>query len=293
MAQIKKVLIHETKNLANSTILTFNVPSFDTIDDIYLAFHNSGAAATKENITSSIGKIALNINGEQVINTTATRLYDFYSSLGNEVNQDGRPANVLNLNIGRLMFLQPENEDYFAWGCSNINTIQVQVYCNNTVTSVTDCQLVTERRPISTTLGAYIKLISYPQAMSAAGISTVDTLPRDSNEAYLSVMAAAETGGVISAGECVINGVNIYDSIGMDVNNMVVAARDYAPVSGYFNYLFADRSRRGFLPMQGVTELRLKTTFTTAPTAGVYDLLACTIKNIPAAMLEAYSATNA
>lgn len=293
MAQIKKVLIHETKNLANSTILTFNVPSFDTIDDIYLSFHNTGAAATKANIISSIGKVALNINGEQVINTTAQRLYDFYSSLGNEVNQDGRPENVLNLNLGRLMFLLPENEDYFAWGCSNINTIQVQVYCNNTVTDVTDCQLVTERRPISTALGAYIKLISYPQAMSAAGISTVDTLPRDSNEAYLSVMAAAETGGSITAGECVINGVNIYDAISSDVNDMVVCSRDYAPVDGYFNYLFADRSRRGFLPMQGVTELRLKTTFGTAPTAGVYDLLACTIKNIPAAMLEAYNATNA
>lgn len=293
MAQIKKVLIHETKNLANSTILTFNVPSFDTIDDIYLSFHNAGAAATKDDIVSSIGKVALNINGEQVINTTAQRLYDFYSSLGNEVNQDGRPENVLNLNLGRLMFLLPENEDYFAWGCSNINTIQVQVYCNNTVTDVTDCQLVTERRPISTTLGAYIKLISYPQAMSAAGISTVDTLPRDSNEAYLSVMAAAETGGSITAGECVINGVNIYDAISSDVNDMVVCSRDYAPVDGYFNYLFADRSRRGFLPMQGVTELRLKTTFGTAPTAGVYDLLACTIKNIPAAMLEAYNATNA
>ena len=71
---------------------------------------------------------------------------------------------------------------------------------------------------------------------------------------------------------------------------MVVSQRDYAPVTGYFNYLFADRSMRGFLPMMGVTELRLKTNFTTPPTGGVYDLLACTIKNIPQAMLNAYNA---
>ena len=70
---------------------------------------------------------------------------------------------------------------------------------------------------------------------------------------------------------------------------MVVSSRDYAPVSGYFNYLFADRSRRGFLPMMGVTELRLKTNFSAAPTAGVYDLLACTIKNVPAEMMTAYN----
>lgn len=289
MAQIKKVLIHENKSLQANTILTFNVPSFDTIDDIMLEFSNSGAASTTANIKSSVGKIALNINGEQVINTTATRLFDFYSMLGNEVQQTSRPANVLNLNVGRLLFLLPENEDYFSWGCSNINTIQVQVYCNGTVTGVTDCNLITERRPVQSALGAYVKLISYPQSMSAAGVSTVDTLPRDSNEAYLSVMASQETGGTIASGECVVNGVNIYDNISKAVNDMVVSSRDYAPVSGYFNYLFADRSRRGILPMIGVTELRLKTNFSVAPTAGVYDLLACTIKNVPAEMMTAYN----
>lgn len=289
MAEIKKALIHETKSLSANTILTFNVPSFDTIDDIMLEFTNSGAASTTANIKSSVGKVALNINGEQVINTTISRLFDFYSMLGNEVQQTARPANVVNLNVGRLLFLLPENEDYFAWGCSNINTIQVQVYCNGTVTGVSDCTLITERRPVQNALGAYVKLISYPQSMSAAGISTVDTLPRDSNEAYLAVMASEEAGGSISNGECVVNGVNIYDNISAGVNAMIVSQRDYAPVSGYFNYLFADRSRRGFLPMLGVTELRLKTTFASAPTAGVYDLLACTIKNIPAAMLEAYN----
>jgi len=290
MAQIKKVLIHENKSLTANTILTFNVPSFDTIDDIFLEFSNSGAAATTANIKSSVGKIALNINGEQVINTTATRLFDFYSMLGNEVQQNSRPANVINLNVGRLLFLLPENEDYFAWGCSNINTIQVQVYCNGTVTGVTDCNLITERRPTQSQLGAYVKLISYPQSMSAAGISTVDTLPRDSNEAYLAVLASEETGGAIASGECVVNGVNIYDNISAAVDAMIVSERDYSPVSGYFNYLFADRSRRGILPMIGVTELRLKTNFSAAPTAGVYDLLACTIKNVPAEMMSAYNA---
>lgn len=290
MARIKKALIHETKSLTANTILTFNVPSFDTIDDIMLEFTNSGAASTTANIKSSVGKIALNINGEQVINTTITRLFDFYAMLGNEVQQTARPANVVNLNIGRLMFLLPENEDFFSWGCANINTIQVQVYCNGTVTGVSDCTLITERIPVQSMLGSYIKLISYPQSMSAAGISTVDTLPRDSNEAYLAVMASQEAGGVIASGECVVNGVNIYDNISKEVNSMIVSQRNYAPLGGYFNYLFADRSLSGLLPMLGVTELRLKTTFTNAPTVGVYDLLACTIKNIPNEMLAAYNA---
>ena len=288
MPQIKKILVHEGKSLSNSAILTYNVPSFDTIDDIYLRLTNSGAAAAETDIKSSIGKIAVNINGEQVINTTIERIYDFYKFLGNEVNQN-RPANVVSLNLGRLIFISPENEDYFAWGCSNINTIQVQVYCNNTVSKVTDCEVVTERRPVTSSLGAYIKLISYPQAMAAAGTSTVDTLPRDSNEAYLCVLAAAGTGGTISQGEVVMNGMPIYDPVTQAIDDMVVANRCFSPVTGYFNYLFADRSIKGLLPMQGVTELRFKTQFSAAPTAGVYDLLACTIKNVPTAMLNAYN----
>lgn len=289
MAQIKKTLIHETKPVTANAILTYTVPSFDTIDDIFLAFHNSGAASTKANIVAAIGKISLTINGEQVINTTAERLFDLYSFLGNEVNQSGRPANVLNLNVGRLLFLQPENEDFFAWGCSDINTIQVQVYCNGSVTGVTDCQVVTSRRPILTSLGSYIKVVSYPQSISAAGTSSVDTLPRDANEAYLVVMAAANTGGVISSGECVVNGINISDNVAADINAIDVCTRNLAPVSGYYSYIFADRSGRVFLPMLGVTELRLKTTFSTAPTGGVYDLLAVTIKNIPASMAAMYN----
>lgn len=289
MAQIKKQLVHENKTLGNATILTFNVPSFDTIDNIFLRFSNSGAPATKANIISSIGKIAVNINGEQVINTSAKRIYDFYSFLGNEVNQT-TPENVISLNLARMVFIAPEVEDYFAWGCSNINTIQVQVYCNNTVSSVTDCELSTERRPIASSLGSYLKLISYPQAMANAGTSTVDSLPRDSNEAYLAILASAEAGGVISQGECVMNGVSIFDPIAQALDDAVVSHRGYQPVSGYFNYLFADRSIKGLLPMAGVTELRLKTVFSSAPTAGVYDLLACTIKNVPQVMLDKYNA---
>lgn len=286
MSQLKKVLIHESKPVSAGTILTFNIPSFDTIDDILLEFKNSGAAATKANILAAIGKVAVNINGEQVINVPLARLVDLYSSLGVEVTQN--IVNVIGLNIGRYLFKDPNNEDYFAWGCANIQTIQLQLYCNASTTGVTDCQVVTVRRSTNQALGAYIKVINYPQTMTSTGISTVDTLPRDSNEAYLSIMAH-NGGGVISGGEVVVNGNSVYDPISQAVDNYVVDARGLSSVSGSFNYSFSDGSIKGILPMQGVTELRLKTTFTTAPTSGTYDLVAVSIRNVPAQMLAEVS----
>ena len=287
MSQLKKVLVHESKPISAGAILTYNIPSFDTIDDVLLEFTNSGAAATLANIKSGIGKIALNINGQQVINVPFSRLCDVYSSLGVEVTQS--LVNCLGLNIGRYLFKDPNNEDFFAWGCNDIQTIQLQVYCNGTVTGLTDLQVSTVRRSVPQKLGSYIKIINYPQTMNSTGISTVDTLPRDNDEAYLEILAH-NGGGVIASGECVINGNSVYDPISQALDDYVVNARGLAAVSGNFNYSFSDGSIKGCLPMVGVTEIRLKTNFTTAPTGGVYDLVAVTIRNVPAEMLKAVAA---
>ncbi|MBP3687007.1 MAG: hypothetical protein J6J35_01430 [Alphaproteobacteria bacterium] len=287
MSQVKKILIHESKAISAGTILTYNVPSFDTIDDIVLEFLNSGAAATKANVLAGVGKIALNINGEQVVNLPIARLYDIYAALGTEVTQN--LTNCIGLNIGRYLFKDSNNEDYFAYGCADIQTIQVQVYLNSTVTGLTDCQVSTIRRATNQSLGSYIKAINYPQTMNTTGISTVDTLPRDSNEAYLSIMAH-NGGGAISGGECVVNGNSVFDPISQSLDDYIVNARGLAAVSGVFNYSFSDGAVKGILPMQGVTELRLKTTFTTAPTNGNYDLVAVSIRNVPAQMLKAVAA---
>lgn len=286
MSQVKRIFQHDSKPVSNGAVLTFTIPSFEVIDDIVLEFLNSGAAAAKANILTSINKVALAINGEQVINCKMSQLYDVYTSLGQEVTQNIN--NVIGLNIGRYLFKDPVTEDYFAYGCANIQTIQLQVYCAATVTDVTDLSISTIRRNFKANLGSYIKIINYPQNMNSTGISSVDTLPRDANEAYLSIMANAG-GGTISQGECVVNGNNVYDPMTAAENDYIVSSRGLAPVSGTFNYSFSDGSIKSILPMQGVTELRLKTTFSKAPTSGSYDLLAVSIRNVPAIMMTKVS----
>ncbi len=287
MSQVKRVFQHDSKPVSNGTVLTFNIPSFDVIDDIILEFTNSGAAATKANILSSIGKVALSINGEQIVNCELSHIYSVYEALGVEVSQN--LANVIGLNIGRYLFKDPFTEDFFCYGCANVTTIQLQVYCAATVTDVTDLSISTVRRKFQQNLGSYIKIINYPQNMASTGISSVDTLPRDSNEGYLSIMAFAK-GGTISQGECVINGENIFDPMSAGENDYIVSARGLAAVSGVFNYSFSDGSIKQFLPMYGVTELRLKTTFSAKPTSDTYDLLAVSIRNVPEAMMKQVSA---
>lgn len=285
MSQIKKVYVHDTKPVSAGAVITTTIPSFATIDDLILKFTNNGAAATKANIIAAIGKVALAINGEQVINCNLSQLYDVFAFLGNQVQEDAL-TNTVSLNLGRLIMKQNQNKDFFAWGCQNIQTIQVQVYCNAATTGVTDCQFLTERRDFNSTLGSYIKVINYPQNMATTGYSTVDTMPRDTNDGYLAVLAD-NGGGAIATGECTMNGANVIDEVSTEVMQYVSQARGFKNVAGYFNYLFSDGSARGVLPMNGVTDLRFKTNFTTAPTAGVYNLLAISVKNMPLQMVQA------
>lgn len=286
MSQVKKILVHDTKPVSAGAVLSFTIPSFDTIDDILLNFTNSGAAATKANIIAAVGKVALAINGEQVINCNLSQIYDLFEFLGNQV-QETTLVNVVSLNLGRLMMKLNANKDFFAWGCANIQTIQLQIYCNGSVTGVTDVQVLTERRAITSKLGSYIKLINYPQNQAAAGYSTVDTLPRDSQDSYLLLAAYPGTSGVIATGECTVNGTNFIDECSVAVMNYTAQARGFKAVGGSFVYLFSDSSARGALPMLGVTDLRVKTQFSTAPSTGTYDILAVSVKNTPAEMLAA------
>lgn len=288
MTQLKQSLDHESKPISAGTVLTFNIPVFSTVDDILLEFTNAAAPATKANIIAGINKIAFSINGEQVINCPLRCLYDVYTSLGNEVVQD--ISNVIGLNIARYLFKDPFTEDYFAFGNVGVQTMQLQVYCAASVTGLTDLAITTIRRDINTNLGAFLKIIDYPQNMSSSGTSSIDTLPRDSNEAYLSVLVY-NGGGSISTGECVVNGTNVFDPMSQAVNDYIVSARGLGPVDGVFNYSFSDGSIKTFLPMPNVTELRFKTVFGTAPTSGTYDMIAVTIKNVPTAMLEAFTAS--
>ena len=59
MSQVKRIFQHDSKPVSNGAVLTFTIPSFEVIDDIVLEFLNSGAAAAKANILTSINKVAL------------------------------------------------------------------------------------------------------------------------------------------------------------------------------------------------------------------------------------------
>lgn len=281
----RRLLKHMSDTISAGKLITLNVPAFDTIYQLGVTFLNSGAAATLANITAGIANITLLINGEQIVNISAEHLAKVWASLGPQVGLASL-VNSLPLLLPQLGYKLPAAEDAFAIGCERytqntpVTNIQIQIQCAASVTGLTDVFAYSERANRGSganVTAAVCKLLSYFQGFTTTGTSEVDTLPRDSNMGRLWTLAIPDATGVISQGESLVNNDPVIQNLDKGTNDMFVAERGFAPVAGVFNYSYTDGGQFDLLSMQGVTDMRCKTTFSTACTAG-YTLVDATVR---------------
>ena len=228
----RRVLKHASDTIAASKLCTFQVPVFDTINQIFLTFTNSGAAATLANIVAGVSNITILIDGEQILNASADSLSKAWQFLGPQVGASTL-ANSFPLLIAPLIYKLPAAEDAFAIGCdrwtqgNKISNIQVQVQFASSVTGLTDVDLYTERVNRGTgnnITAAVCKLLSYPQSTSSTGVDDVPNLPKDSNMGRLFTLAIPST-AVITGGEVLVNNDPVIQNCDMATNNAVLAER--------------------------------------------------------------------
>jgi len=278
---LKTPIVHEQKPLTSNQQATLQIPVYGKIYSSILRFTVSGTDASVAAIKAQIGQIRLTINGKDVVNATATKLFDVQSALGQYVNAPSGTAGVIELNLGRLLFNNPLHRDAFGFGTDNITSIQVSVTAG-TLTTITDVQAFTTRTSERQNLGVYCKLINYPQSFNSTGDHTVDTLPRDPDSAYLAVFAEDGASGTQTFGEVRVNNVTIKERQPRAVNEQIMSSDRFSQPAGYFCYMFTDGDPTSLLPMQGVSDLRFINTFSVAPGAAGYDMTSLTMVGLPA-----------
>ena len=269
---------HETKAMTTGQQATLQVPTGGKIQSLFLLFETSaGVPVTEAQIRAEIGNIRVTFNGKDVINASANELLDLFETLG--VNVFGAPtipAGAMELNIGRLVFVSPEIRDLMGFGTADIANIQVQVTAG-TLSDIASVQAVSSRTPVNENFGVHCEYISYPQSFNGTGDHTVDTLPRNTDSAYLALMINDGASGVVSHSEVRVNNYTIRERLSIAVNAVLLAESKYAQPAGHYVHGFFDGSLNGRLPMVGVTDLRCITTFTTAAGAGGYTIGALTL----------------
>lgn len=264
--------VHEQRPLATGQQATIQVPAYGKIASLALIFTTgAGAPVTEAQLRAEVGNIRLTINGRDVVNASATQLLDLYEAMGTRVSTAAGINGVLELNLGRLLYVDPVLRDLVAFGCADVSTIQIQVTAG-TLVNVASVQAVSERINENAPLGTYASFINYVQNFNATGDHTVDTLPRDANSGYLAAMIDDGASGTITFSEVRVNSVTIRERLQSNINALFTSNKGYAQPAGYYTHFFADGALMGVLPMVGVTDLRFINTFSVAPGAGGYNI---------------------
>lgn len=272
--------VNEQLPLTSNQPKISNIPATGKIQSMVLQFYDaSNNPVAHSDIASEIGNISLKLNGKDVVNVDASTLVTLYKSLGRRVFSDQGIDGSLELNIGRLLYIDPSLRDVFGFGTADISSITVQV-TPKTLTNIKSFQVVTERSSVNEVLGTYCEILSHNIPFSSVGTSEVSTLPRVTNSDYLAIIND-NAGGFIQKCEVKVNSITLYDPTPREANGLMVSNKGYHQPDGFFNVMFCDGTIKGRVPMSGVTDLRVKNTFTIAPTAGNYDITTIAAINLP------------
>lgn len=278
---LKTLQTHESKSLSTGGTVTLSIPVGGKIHGVMLRFATSGDAdVTEAAIRAEIGLIRLTINGKDIVNAPVTKILDLYEMAGVNVTDPTAVASVVELNVGRLLFTDPDARELFGLGTADVQSVQVSVTAG-TLSTIANVQAFTSRSAVNENLGIYAKYINYPISFNSTGDHTVDTLPRDPDNSYLAVLADAGASGTMTKGELRVNNISVKDKVYSAINKLMNSSNRVATPSGYFVYGMLDGSLKTRLPMVNVSDLRFIQTFSVAPGAGGYNMSALTLVNLP------------
>lgn len=264
---------HESKPLTSGSIVTLQIPTGKKIQSLIASFTTSaGAAASVAAIKSEISNIRLTVNGQDIINASPTKLFDVYQFMGVGVNTPAGIAGALELLIGKLIYDSQEVRRLFGMGTRDVDVIQLSITCGTLVT-IANAQTFTLREDVTELLGSYISIINYAQSFNSAAEHIADTLPKGGKENnLLTALVSPGASGVISFGELRISSRTVREKAPPHVNNAQMSNNGHAVPTGYYIHNFCHGSLDEVLPLEGVTDLRFFTTFSTAPGAAGYDI---------------------
>jgi len=283
MGLLKTLQVHEEKSLTSAQNTTLQVPTGGKVNSLFLGFKKAdGTSASEAEIRAEIGNIRLTLGGKDVINAPAVKLLDLYEAMGVKVSENVGIAGIVELNVGKLAYLDPAMRDACGFGTADITSIQIQVTAG-TLSQIASVQAFSRRQAVNQNLGTHCRFIQYPQSFNSTGDHTVDTLPRDRNSAYLMVMVDDGASGAITEGEARVNANTVIERCPTNVNKAALSNDGYVQPAGYFVYPFTDGDTSTRLPMNGVTDFRLINTFGTAPGASGYTICTLTVIDYPTA----------
>lgn len=263
------------QGIAAGAVATGNIPTTGTHYATFLyCLSGAGVPLTRAQMIADIGDIKIRINGELIVEASATFLLDLQKYYGdaNVAAIAGNVDGVIPIFWTRPFYATESERSIFALGMEDVSSFQVDVSVT-AVAVLSTIQVYSQVTPERRRFGQHFRINRFPQAFGATGVHEITTLPKEGNDvAYTVLHVGPGAAGSVSQATVKIGGNNVYENVSGGLAQVIGGTQRRAPQAGYHHIDFAvSNDLNGMIPMAGVKDWRQQITWITAAPV-TYDI---------------------
>jgi len=260
------------RGIAAGAVATGEVPTNGIHHTTFLrCLTAAGVPLTRAQIIADIGNIVVRINGEQIIEATATMLLDLQKYYGDALGA-GNVDGIIPIPWAQPHLATDAERSVFAIGMDGVDQFAIDVSVTGVV-QLSSIEVLSEVEPGSRVMGQHVRITKFPQSFATTGLQEISSLPKEPRTAYKALHIEAGA-GTFDKVTIKLGGNNIFEDIDPELNQVLLEKMKRTPQTGYFHADFArSNDLAGFLAMANVQDFRQQITWITlAP--GTFNIYA-------------------
>lgn len=249
--------------VSNGNVANTRIPPSGTKYAIYiLPKQANGDATAIADIKANLGNMVVKLNGEQIIEMTATFALDLQKYYGDQKNA-GNVDGVVPIFLAPDYLPTFSERSVYAIGMEGITSFTVDINITG-VTNMSFIDVITEETPEKRVVGQHIRIRKTNLNHPSASEQEITQLPLLGPTAAYKAIHLQNAN--ISKVTCKTGNYAFYDQIENRLNNTLLQRSGRKNQTGYFHISF-DRNNdlTSMLPMAGIQDFRVYPTFTVAP----------------------------
>lgn len=250
--------------ISASSVATARIPTTGTHYALYLLpYASGGTPVSVANMKTAIGNIVVRINGEQILEATATFFLDLQKYYGDQANA-GNIAGVIPIYFAPSYLATFAERSVFAIGTANVQSFTVDMNILST-TNMATIDVFSDVTNETRNVGQHIRLKKFPQSFATTGDQEIATLPLEgASVAYKALHIEAGSGTFVRTTVKVGN-YSIFDQVPLALNQAILQRSGRKEQTGYFHVAFdKNNDLLSMLPMRGVQDFRVIINWSTA-----------------------------
>jgi len=263
------------QGIAASAVATTKIPSAGTLYALYFRClaADGVTSLTVAQIKAAIGNIIIRIDGEQIMEATATFFLALQKYYGDSIVA-GNVNGVLPIYFAQPTFATFPERSLFAIGMKNIGAFTVDMNILSTAV-LSSIQVFAEVTAESRNVGQHVRIYKHPQTFATTGDQEINSLPKSEiTAAYkaLHIETGSDTGGIDRV-TVKVGGNAVFDQVDSVLNGVLLSRDMRTTQSGFYHVDFCrSRDLTGMIPMAGLQDWRQIITWNSAAAPSNYNI---------------------